>query len=404
MEVGKAYCQVSLNRLLRAMATMMDSIPVFKERMLTIGVDAISLGHLVAANVNTLSKLAFCANYNPNMPDDTNLVAFFKAKIMGPTVAAGGLVPDLDAGLLASLRQGFFEAHTMMLAELKSRIERGDDDKPRKVPTLERASRLEDQRRRIIGVDISGPIQPAFSLIDAVSQQKDDGILKYLSAEACPSRDDELQVGKKIVVADVSTDLKIRQALQRRSLAYDQLGIISYATLEAWMSWLFVQPSRIPPDDFCYISMQQVLQADKQAFVFMSERCRTGLAMTNLGVYPAEAALQLAKSDPMVMATLQPLPRRAAHHAPVPKAKATIAKPKAEPRAKAKGKGKGKAVRGPAMPKQLQGMHAKNEQGESLCYGYNLGTCIKCAPGAKCDKGLHICAKCLGIHSQMDCH
>ena len=385
---------------------MMDSIPVFKERMLTIGVDQASLARLLAANVNTLSKLAFCANYNPSMPDDTNLVTFFTDKIMGPTVAAGVPVPELDAGLLASLRQGFFEAHTMMLAELKSRIERGDDEKPRKVPTLERASRLEDRRRRIVGVDISGPLQPAFCLIDAVSQQRDEGILKYLSADCCPSRDDELQLGKKTILADVSTDLKTRQALQRRSLAYDQLGIMSYAVLEAWMSWLFVQPSRCPPDNFSHITMQQVVQADKQAFVFMSERCRTGLAMNNLGIYPAEAALLLAKSDPMVMAILQPLPKRSAP--PVQKAKVTISKPKeggvaAAPKAKAKGKGKGKE-RGPPMPRQLQGMHAKNEQGEPLCYGYNLGSCIKCAPGEKCDKGWHSCAKCLGVHSQMDCH
>ena len=387
------------------MATMMDSVPVFRERLLTIGVDAASLTLLTTAGVNTLSKLAFCANYNPNMPDDTNLVEFFKEKIMKPSVAAGVLVPDLPAGLLASLRQGFFEAHTMMLAELKSRIERGDEDKPRKVPTLELAARLEDQRRRITGVDISGPIQPAFCLIDAVSQQKDEGILKYLSAESFPSRDDELQIGKKVIVSDVSTDLMVRQALQRRSLAYDQLGIMSYAVLESWISWLFVQPSRVPPDTFAYITMQQVLQADKQVFVFMSEKCRTGLTMTNLGIYPAEAALLEAKSDPMVMAILQPLPKRSSPT--VAKAKATIAKPKHEARTKVKSKGKGKGEgkeRGPAMPKELQGMHSKNEKGEPLCYGYNLNTCIKCAPGSKCDKGLHICAKCLGVHSQMDCH
>ena len=381
---------------------MMDSVPVFCQRMSVIGVDAASLQRLVTANVNTLSKLAFCANYNPNMPDDATLVNFLKLTINGHR---GEPVPDLDAGLLASLRQGFFEAHTMMLAELKGRIERTDDAVPRKVPNLERAHRLAEQQRRLApGLDITGTLQPAHSLVDAVSQQRDDGLLRYIAAEQCPSRDDELQLGKKSIVADTTSDLKIRQALQRRSLAYDQLGIISFEKLESWISYLFLQTSRIPPDSFAAITVGQILQADKQCFVFMSERCRTGLAMTALGIYPAEAALEAAKLDAMVVAVLQPLPRRSV--APVAKVKSTIAKPKAEAKTagKQKGKGKGKETRGVAMPRALLGMKSKNEQGENLCFGYNLGTCLKCQPGAKCDKGLHVCAKCLGEHSQLECH
>ena len=258
---------------------MMDSVPVFRQRLLAIGVDAGSLTKLVNANVDTLSKLAYCANYNPNMADDVNLVEFFKETIHGP--AGLGPLPALNAGLLAALRRGFFEAHTMMLAELKSRIERSDDAAPRKVPTLEKSARLAEQQRRLApGLEISGPLQPAHALIDAVGQQKEEDMLKYLSAESCPSRDDELQIGKKTFYADVSSDLKIRQALQRRSLSYDQMGIISYEKLEAWMSFLFLQPSRVPPDNYAPISLQQVLQADKQSWVFMSERCRTGLGMT----------------------------------------------------------------------------------------------------------------------------
>ena len=386
------------------MATMMDSVAVFRQRMGVIGVDGPSLTRLIAANVNTLSKMAFCANYNPSMQDDSNLVTFFKNTINGHLPIP---VPDLDAGLLAALRQGFFEAHTMMLAELKTRIERNDDAVPRKVPNLERAHRLAEQQRRLSpALDISGPLQPAHSLIDAVSQQKDDGILKYLSPEHCPSRDDELQLDKKTVLADVSSDLKIRQALQRRSLAYDQLGIMAYEKLEGWISFLFLQPSRLPPEHFAAITIEQVLQADKQSFIFMSERCRTGLTMNTMGVFPAEAALCAAALDAMVMAVLQPLQRRAQPMQvakAVAKAKATISKPKA---AKQKGKGKGKQQegRGPPMPEALRGMKSKNVNGEPLCFGFNLGSCIKCAPGSRCDKGFHECAKCLGPHSQMDCH
>ena len=92
----------------------------------------------------------------------------------------------------------------------------------------------------------------------------------------------------------------------------------------------------------------------------MSERCRSGLAMTGSGIYPAEAALDAAKLDAMVIAVLRPLPRRSV--SPLAKAKATTAKPKSEAKA------------------------------------------VKVRPGAKCDKGCHVCAKCLGEHSQQECH
>ena len=385
------------------MASMMDSVPVFRQRMLAIGVDGASLTKLVTANVDTLSKLAYCANYNPNMADDVNLVEFFKKVILGPS--AGDPLPDLNDGLLAALRRGFFEAHTMMLAELKSRIERSEDAAPRKVPTLEKSARLAEQQRRLApGLEITGPLEPAFALIDAVGQQKEEDLLKFLAAESCPSRDDELQSGKKTFFADVSSDLKTRQALQRRSLAYDQMGIISYEKLEAWVSFLFLQPSRVPPDNYAPISMQQVLQADKQSWVFMAERCRTGLGVTLGGIFPAEVALAEARLDPMVMATLQPLPKSSRQAPSVKPVHKAIVKNKNEPKPKAKGKGKGREGRGPPMPKALQGMNAKNDKGENLCFGYNLGTCLKCQPGAKCDKGLHCCCKCFGPHSQLDCH
>ena len=398
MQIGQRQCTVSIVQ----MASMMDSVPVFQQRMLAIGVDTAALAKLMTKNVNTLSKLAYCANYNPTMADDVNLVEFFTRTIHGPA-AAGEALAELDAGLLAALRRGFFEAHTMMPAELKSRIERTEDAAPRKVPTLEKAARLADQQRRLApGLDIAGPLQPAHSLIDVVGQQKEEDQLK--AAESCPSRDDELHIGKKTFFADVSTDLKIRQALQRRSLAYDQLGIIAYEKLEAWISFLFLQPSRTPPDNYAPISMQQVLQADKQSWVFMSEKCRTGLAMTTGGIYLAEAALDAAKLDPMVMATLQPLPKHSKSTQVVKPVQKVAGKVKHEAKPKSKGKGKGKEARGPAMPKGLIGMHAKTDKGEPLCFGFNLGTCIKCQPGSTCNKGLHVCCKCFGLHPQLDCH
>lgn len=42
---------------------------------------------------------------------------------------------------------------------------------------------------------------------------------------------------------------------------------------------------------------------------------------------------------------------------------------------------------------------AKNPSGENLCYACNINGCNEAADGAKCRRGLHVCAKCFGLHS-----
>ena len=384
---------------------MMTSTPVFSQRLISLGVERAALDMLLASGVDTLSKFAFCCNYNPNMPDDSNLVEFLTVTINSHLVNVGANVPALRPGLLASLRQAFFEAHTMMLGELKHRIERTEDAAPRKVPLPEKAARLDEQRLRLGGVVIAGPTQPSFALIDLVAQQKEDDCLKYIPYDLCTSRDTELRGDKKLLPSEVSSDLKIRQALQRRSLAYDQLKLISYAALESWITYLFTQTSRVTPDNFAPITLQQALQTDKQCFICMAELCRTGLAMDAQGRYPAELALVEARGDPMVIAMLQPMPISRTNPSPKIKVKPTVQKNavgKAEPKAKAKGKGKGGKERS-LLPKGLIGMHGKTEAGVNLCFDFNLRGCNNAVPGQSCGKGAHLCAKCFGAHAQHAC-
>ena len=357
------------------------------------------------AGVDTLSKLAFCCNYNPNMPDDVNLVQFLTVTINSHLVAVGDPVPPLRPGLMASLRQAFFEAHTMMLGELKHRIERTEDAAPRKVPLPEKAARLDEQRIRLSGVSIAGPTQPSFALIDLVAQQKEDDCLKYIPYDLCTSRDSELRGDKKAQTTEGSSDLKIRQALQRRSLAYDQLKLLNYAVLESWITYLFTQTSRVTPDNFSPITLQQALQTDKQCFICMAELCRSGLSIDGQGLYPAELALAEARNDPMVTAMLQPMPVTRTKVAPLAKVKPTIQKLGAgKPEAKAKAKGRGKSGKERTLlPKGLIGMHGKTEAGMNLCFDYNLKGCNNAVPGQTCGKGAHLCAKCFGIHAQHAC-
>ena len=72
------------------------------------------------------------------------------------------------------------ESYTIASADLKSRIDRKDDDAPRKLAVAERASRHQDQVRRLRGLNLVGELEASHSLIDAVVQMYDDNQLRYL--------------------------------------------------------------------------------------------------------------------------------------------------------------------------------------------------------------------------------
>jgi hypothetical protein len=40
--------------------------------------------------------------------------------------------------------------------------------------------------------------------------------------------------------------------------------------------------------------------------------------------------------------------------------------------------------------------------GEPICFSTNISSCSGAADGAKCSKGLHVCAKCFSPHSMRD--
>jgi len=78
--------------------------------------------------------------------------------------------------------------------------------------------------------------------------------------------------------ADTSTELRIRSALDRRCLAFDQADILAYAVQEAWISYMFQQLFRSPPANYNAVTMEQVLQADKCLWIRLAELPRRGIS------------------------------------------------------------------------------------------------------------------------------
>ena len=398
------------------MATsMLDSKPVFVARMISSGVPIAYIDRLVLDNIDTLGRLAYCSSSVPASGDD---VAF----VTTVCKAIGKTEEEIGSGMLGAIRRVWYESHTVAVAEIKHKVESTGESVPRKLPIPERAARSEAQERRLAGVDINSRIEPSYSLCDFVSHMKEDEQLRYVSPEMCTSRESEIQGIKRNAFpnenkADVSNEFRARRALQRRSLALDQSDLMTYLESERYHDFLYDLIQQPVPASHFPITLHQILQVDKFLWGRMSEYCRKGISPRPNGERPMQLAMDRARTDPVVLAMMQPLPRPAGGgHSYVSEGSKGKGKGKDKNRNETvkrkseavdepkKGKGKGIRDKFVPMPKPLVGLHARTKDNKRICFSFNLASgCDEASAGDECSKGAHVCCKCLGSHSFQAC-
>ena len=202
------------------------------------------------------------------------------------------------------------------------------------MPGPERAARSREQQLRLAGVRIEGSLQPSHALLDLIWQMRDDDVLRFVAPEICTSRTQEScgikkeqfvktdPSGKLQAVsrdeqqhADMTTEYRIKLSLTRRALAFDNIGLCSFAVLEDYHDYLYALVMREPISTHYPISVQQILVADKHLWSVMIELTRDGIVVDSSGRKPIEDKLKLARQDPIFCSLLQPLPRPQSGHA-----------------------------------------------------------------------------------------
>jgi hypothetical protein len=396
----------------------LDSAAVFKDRAFAAGLSEPNVLVLTAAGFDTLAKLAFCCSYAPGQ-DDAPLRDFIATTFTGAPPA-----------LVACMRRLHFEAYTVMTADMRARVERTDDSVPKRLPVAERQARFAKQKLLLSGLDLSNELEPSHSLVDLAVQIYEDNCFVYVSWDQCTKRHQEIGGTKKDAAfklnsqgqlslvhsdekfkAELATDLKVRNALMRRGLAFDQANILSWAKHELWIAKLFKVYHTTPPPGYADISLEQLRQADMALFVRLIEETRNGVRPTGTGAIPADDAIKTLMSDPEVVFLLLPLAKTShvtAGTSNLPWAAAVA------PEGKGKGKG-GRLVRRPgkgakspkgegkgsSMPAELKGMHSRTPADHEipnapLCFGFNLAAGCKLPmsrEGRGCAKGLHLCCR-----------
>ncbi|CAJ1352120.1 unnamed protein product [Effrenium voratum] len=188
--------------------------------------------------------------------------------------------------LVSDVRKLIFEASTYVLAELKMQVSAPEvGEVSRKIPFVEKRARLQEQQARLGGLKIEGNMCPSHALIDAVYGMAVSGAIVYLPPwdqevagdnKAKPIikfENSQLTVvpGDALEPIDVGSELKCLWALQRRGIAFDQAEILSWDVHESWVHKLFNTLSQEVPAGFGRVSLGQVLRADRELFVLMTQ-------------------------------------------------------------------------------------------------------------------------------------
>ena len=327
---------------------------------------------------------------------------------------------------IAGAKRLLFESQTMVLASLQDQVNATDPSSIKKVPVAERETKMRAIKNRLTGLLIEGPLEPGHALLDTTASMMQLNEIKYIPPEKCISRTHEVLNQKSatkqldisaesFIVKEkqdtpdmtVTSALQVQEAFQRRGIALVFADLITHESYTRYLITLFGHLHRDSPAGYARTNVSQLVNADKSVWQMLLEegvrpkRDETGGACFGfkaVGESPElSCVLFLAADDCQERQHSEPIQDSQTFCEPCGKGCNSV---RAETWIKSKGGkkgGKGK-VRVPNHIFKLGGT-ASNPAGEAICFGFNSSSgCSEAADGAKCRRGLHICAKCYGMH------
>ena len=279
-------------------------------------------------DISSFSTLAFTLGspQNPVSDDQMNELA---NKIHGGAATVGNT---------ALVRRLHFEACAFLMADMKTQVTATDPSEPvRKLPFVEKQTRLEAQKRRISGLLHKTEQQPSHQLIDQVYNMVESGAVLYIHPSKCHSRDHEIQceskqkskqiltweqgalkstVANALSDIDTSTELKLYFALQRRHLAFELVNFLSWEVCQIWLDKLMTTLVTDSPSNFAPISVTQILKADREMFSLLAAEHSESLKAAAGKPPPLDALFSRLMHDPRINVHLIAYPKKHTLRAP----------------------------------------------------------------------------------------
>ncbi len=229
--------------------SLVESVAAFEQRCDELNPTGDIKVGLRNQGVTCFSLLAFAVGSPQTPPSEAELSAFAQTVY--------GAVPTI--GQLANLKRLYFEATTLVIASLKQTVTNESADQQvslKKLPIAEKRARAENQATRLGGLSLVGEMEPSHHLVDLANHILETGSIIWIAPSKCSKRDDEIQVAIKErtssiqiensvlkvaqatteVRGDTGSELKLQWCWQRRGVAFDRCGLMSWAVHEKWVS------------------------------------------------------------------------------------------------------------------------------------------------------------------------
>ena len=420
-----------------------DSEALFEARMQAVGLSALIMTGMRTRGWNTLATFAYSCGYVPGQSDEL----VFSNGVLQPLIG----VDYADSPDAPRIRRLFFESHTLAIQDLRRRSERTDSDPVLKLPAEERVVRLDRLRNKYVGHDITGVLEPSHALVDLLAGMLESGQLRYVGWTLCTTRDAEVHGAKKLDVdltsivtdsstgflkrvgrtegysADISSDLLLVQALQRRSFAMELAGICEFRVFNNLSSALLKELARIPLSGYQKTTLEQIENADRFVFTRLAALTVGGLGRRADGSNPVADGVAAIVQEPEFRYLLMQMPARGgsgtSSSSVVPRlAKSNRSDSRSRSRrrkiteqnaknkasndsarsgkggAKAKAKGAGKGSKGKVSSGKQSRFNpavetCRTSTNRPICFGYQDGSCTAAEVGHECSKGMHVCWK-----------
>lgn len=201
---------------------------------------------------------------------------------------AGGTAV-VTVGDVATMKRFTFEAQKAVIGLVRVQADPHADPTACNLPPAERTARMEMQRRRLRGLNLESPLEVGHCVYDLISGMYGADALKYIPPGKCITRLQEVTAmkpkelpldasGQGILVKETqneqscstNTELDVLEAMTRRSLAFDAIGLVDYDVFEGWVRHMFQMVRQAWPGVQAP-TMTQLLRTDRQAFVRMPQ-------------------------------------------------------------------------------------------------------------------------------------
>eukprot|EP00973_Karenia_brevis_P004722 649315-Karenia_brevis.AAC.1 len=184
---------------------------------------------------------------------------------------------------------------------------------------------MDELKGLITGLNFSGPLEPSHTLVDKYVTMQETGALRHIPWQELTTRESEIKgmkveecfrtdstgnlkavTDRKEEPADLSSDTRLRFAMQRRGVALHLAKLMSFKAHDQIVDWYQRELDPDPIPGHVRVSVDQIHRVDVELFTRAAELAREDLSIREDGKYALDDIMKAVSLEPRIQALLFP--------------------------------------------------------------------------------------------------